>query len=361
MNAGAVSAIMGKDLRAFTRDRFFMLVTVLGLVVYVVIFWLLPDTVDETFTIGVGGDPAMVSALEAGSSGDAGLVATPYADREALDEAVEAGEDAVAGLWFPAGFAQAVASGETPTVTVVIGPDLPAELQPALRALVRELAFAATGAPLPVRSLPEEEAVVGVDRVGNQVSLQEQMRPMLAFLVLLVEAIALATLVAGELQARTVDAITVTPASVTDFLTAKTLFGTALAFTEAVLLLVAIRSFGQRPAMLLAAVALGAVLVTGFALLAGSLGRDFVGVMFISVAFMVPLLVPSFAVLFPGSAAGWVRAMPSYPLVDVIVRATAEEPTWGDVAPSFALLAGWCVVVVLIGWLTLRRRIERAA
>lgn len=359
MRPGAISAIMGKDLREFTRDRFFMLVTVLGLVVYVLLFWFLPDTVDETFTIGVGGDASMVAALGAGSDGDTGLVAVPYDDRGRLATDVEAGDEVVAGLWFPDGFAGDVLAGSTPTVTVYVGPDLPDELEPALSALVRELAFAATGAPLPVEALPEDQVVVGEDRVGDQVSLQEQMRPMFAFLVLLVEAIALATLVAGEIQSRTVKAITVTPASVTDFLAAKTIIGTALAFGEAMLLLVAIRSFGQNPAMLVAAIALGAVLVTGFALLSGSLGKDFVSVMFISVAFMVPLMVPSFAVLFPGSAAGWVQAMPSYPLVDIIVRSTVDDPTWAEVAPAFALLAGWCVVVLVVGWVTLRRRIER--
>jgi hypothetical protein len=51
--------------------------------------------------------------------------------------------------------------------------------------------------------------------------------------------------------------------------------------------------------------------------------------------------------------------MPSYPLVDIIVRATVDDPTWAEVAPAFALLAGWCVVVLVIGWVTLRRRIER--
>ncbi len=359
MRPGAVAAIVGKDLRAFSRDRFFMLVSILGLVVYVAIFWVLPDTVDETFTVGVGGDRTMTMFLEEGSDPEDGLVAVEYGDRGELEVAVTEGDPVVAGLWFPDGFADAVVGGGTPTVTVIVGPDLPEELEPALEALVRELAFTATGAPLPVEPLPAEQFVVGEDRVGDQVSLQEQFRPMFAFLVLLVEAIALATLVAGEIQARTVKAITVTPASTTDFLAAKTLFGTGLAFTEAVVLLVAIRSFGQRPVMLLLAVALGAVLVTGFALLAGSLGKDFVSVMFISVAFMIPLMVPSFAVLFPGSAAGWVQAMPSYPLVDIIVSATVDRPSWADVAPEFALLAGWCAAVLAVGWVTLRRRVER--
>ena len=41
------------------------------------------------------------------------------------------------------------------------------------------------------------------------------------------------------------------------------------------------------------------------------------------------------------------------------LRSTVADPTWAEVAPTFALLGGWCVVVLVIGWVTLRRRIER--
>ena len=48
-----IGAIFAKDLRLLSRDRFSMLMTVLGLVFYVLIFWLMPSAVDETVTIGV--------------------------------------------------------------------------------------------------------------------------------------------------------------------------------------------------------------------------------------------------------------------------------------------------------------------
>ena len=50
---GTVTAIVSKDLRLFARDRFYAFVSVLGLVAYALLFWLLPATVDETIPIGV--------------------------------------------------------------------------------------------------------------------------------------------------------------------------------------------------------------------------------------------------------------------------------------------------------------------
>ncbi len=53
--SGVVKAIIAKDFRLFTRDRFFLWISIFGLVFYVALFWLLPDTVDETLKIGVTG------------------------------------------------------------------------------------------------------------------------------------------------------------------------------------------------------------------------------------------------------------------------------------------------------------------
>ena len=83
MNGGAIGAIMAKDLREFSRDRFFVVISLLGLVFYVAIFWFLPDTVDETVRIGVGGDPTIATALEE-AEGSEGLVAEGFDAREDL-------------------------------------------------------------------------------------------------------------------------------------------------------------------------------------------------------------------------------------------------------------------------------------
>lgn len=357
MNWSAIREIVAKDLRAFTRDRFYLLITVLGLVFYVAVFWVLPDTVDESIEMGIAqtGMDAYFNDL----TGDAGLTITPYASATALEEAIRTGDGPAVGLAFPQDFITELAAGHQTDVTLFVTAEVPAEVRGALSSMVREMAYAAAGNP-PLVTLPsEQEILLGVDRAGNQVSLRETMRPMFAFFMLMVEMMALATLVAAEIQQRTVIAILATPTTVADFLTAKAILGTLLAFSQAVLLMAAIGSFGTNTFVLLVSLFLGAILVTGFGLLAGSVGRDFISIIFWSVLFLIPLIIPSVAVLFPGTAAPWIQALPSWGLVDAIVGATAYGEGFPELVGPLLTLAAWCVVAFTAGLLVLKRRVVR--
>jgi ABC-2 type transport system permease protein len=355
---GIVAAILAKDLRAFARDRFYVSVSILGLVAYVLLFWLLPATVQESVPLGVrleGAGPVLAGLAGA----DAGLDVVAFDDPAALEAAVEAGDGVVAGLDFPPGFLPAVAAGEPTTVRVLLPADAPEELRPALTAMVRELAYLVAGEAPPVTTPALDEAIVGVDRTGAQVSLREQLRPLLVFLVLLVEMFALASLIAAEIHQRTITAILVTPARVGDVLAAKSLLGTGLAFAQALLILLATGTFVRGWAILMVALLLGSILVTGMAMIAGSLGRDFIGIVFWSALFMIPLTVPAFSVLFPGTAAAWVQALPTYGLVRVIVGVTGYGDGWGQVGTDLLVLAAWCLAAFAVGVLVLRRRVAR--
>lgn len=357
---GVVAAILAKDLRVFARDRFYVSVSILGLVVYTALFWVLPVTVEETVSLGVRLDGAgpLLAGLP-GGVGAEGVEIVAFDDAEALTAAVAAGDEVVAGLDFPAGFLSSAGDGEATTVRVLLPANAPEELRPALGALVRELAFTVAGEPPPVTLPALDETVVGVDRSGDLVSLREQLRPLFVFLVLLVEMFALASLVAAEIHQRTITAILVTPARVVDVLAAKAILGTTLAFSQAVLVLAATGTFTRGWPILLVALLLGAVLVTGMAMISGSLGRDFLGIVGWSTVFMLPLAVPAIAVLFPGTAATWVQALPTYGLVRVIIGVTAYGDGWSGVAADLAVLAAWCVAAFLVGVVVLRRRVVR--
>jgi ABC-2 type transport system permease protein len=286
-------------------------------------------------------------------------VVLPFGSGEALEDAVAAGGTVVAGLDFPDDFVRQVAAGERVTVRVLVPGDAPAEFEPVLEAVVREVAFTLAGEPPPVTPPALESVVVGTDRAGQQVPLREKMRPLFVFFVLLVEMFALATLVAAEIHQRTITAILVTPARVADVLAAKVLFGTLLAFSQGMLIVIATGSLLRAPLLLSLAVLLGAVLVSGIALLAGSTGRDFVGIVFWSVLFMFPLAIPAISVLFPGTAAGWIRALPTYGLVEVLVGVASYGEGWTDVLPDLGALLTWCVVALGLGVVVLGRRVAR--
>ncbi len=103
---------------------------------------------------------------------------------------------------------------------------------------------------------------------------------------------------------------------------------------------------------------LGAVMVSGVAMIAGSVGRDFLSNLFFGFMFMIPLMIPTFTVLFPGTASGWIRALPSYPLVQGLVKVTTYGEGWTEALPDVGALLAWCVGLFVVGWVVLKRKVE---
>ncbi len=243
-------------------------------------------------------------------------------------------------------------------MTIYVDAAVPAEVQTAMSAFVREATYAMAGVDLPVSQPEQELIVVGEDRVGAQISPQERMTPLIAVMVLLVESMALAGLVAVEIQTRTAKAIIASPASVGDLLSAKGLTGTLLAFSQAGLVLLLVGAFGFEPLLLVLALLIGSVMTAGFGMLAGSAGRDFMTTIFISMVFIIPMAVPAVAALFPGAASGWVQLLPTYGFIETIVGVTAYGQGWAESAGYLLMSAAWCVAIFAAGWFILRRRLE---
>lgn len=364
-----VGAIMAKDAVAFTRNRFIMFITIMVLVVWAIVYQFLPTTVDETFSIGVvveegSVDPDLLQGLDLGSlegqsvaDETTGVEVTVYGDRSALEVAVSDGDDVTAGLIIPAGL-QADLATSGAEIILLIPAGLPPQFASLLDAVAQEIGYALSGQAPPV-DLETQTQIVGTDRVGNQISLAEQMRPLLLIVVLLMEVFALSTLVAGEVQERTATAILATPANSGHLITAKGLFGTVLAFSEVVLLGLLIGAFTESAGMVLLALLLGAFMVTGLGLLAGAFGRDFMDTLIIGMLIMIPLLVPAMAAFLPGEPALWVKILPTYGLVTTVIDASSGELTWSQAAgPMLAMLA-WGVGLLFLGAWTLNRRVAK--
>jgi ABC-2 type transport system permease protein len=363
--AALVTAIVRKDLIEFSRDRLWVTLTGVALAMFVVLFWLMPTRVEEAIRVGIT-PAALAGTLQqlAGAEAEVGLAVIAFDDEASLRAAV-AGEAAglpsvQVGLALPDALVLRIATRQESNVRVYVDAAVPREVRGAMTSAVRELAFMLTGAPLPITLPAGDVIVLGEDRAGDQLPLRERLRPMLVFFVLITESLALASLIASEVGSRTVSAIVVTPARVADLLTAKGVTGTVLAFSQALLLLALTRSFvGNVPGLLLA-VLLGAVLVAGIALLTGSAGRDFMGTLFLGVLFLIPLMIPSIALLFPGSASPWVQALPSYGVLQALVGAASYGRGLGDLLPYLAHAALWAVVVFSLGWWALARKVARA-
>ncbi|MEE9556451.1 MAG: hypothetical protein V3V76_04240, partial [Candidatus Adiutricales bacterium] len=138
-------SIIKKDMKEFLRDKLFSILTAFGLVVYILIFWLLPSTVDETITLGVrhtGLDKLMAEFSEA--EAEEGLEIVTFKSSEELRKAV-AGElklekEVTIGIDFPPDFLEKTIAREKTTVQVYLDTGVPAEISRAISSFVREIA-----------------------------------------------------------------------------------------------------------------------------------------------------------------------------------------------------------------------------
>lgn len=360
--------------------------TLLVLVFVVAIFGVLPDDVDESIDLGISGletlpipgdietgGPALAivpfsqgSELAAVVAGTARAwrvedrtVTVPEGQRPTLPDGAREIDISI-GLAFPGDFVSAARAGRFTTVTVSVNGDVPEEIRYAMSGLVREMAFAVAGDDLPV-DIPQQDqvyVVLGEDRVGDQRTARDGFRPIFVFVVLVMEMFVMASLIAKEIQDRAVTAMLVTPATVGDVLAAKGISGAISGMAQAIVVLLAIDAMGTRPLLLLTFMLLGSVMVSGTAMIAGSTGEDFIGTLFNGMAFMIPLMIPAFGALFPGTPSAWIRALPSYPLVQGLVDVTTYGDGWPDTIPQLVTLSGWCVVLFGLGWLVLSRKLQ---
>jgi len=208
-----MGALLKKELKAYSRDKLWLSLTVASLVAFVVLFQILPDSVDESITLAVSPpvqslvDDAKGTLQDLGATDEQlaeldqadfteeqeGLAVVEFEDEDEMTKVIdgsleawqaedgklilrdkEAGdpkpEDAEKisidiGIAFPASFITDVAAGgESVKVTVYSEANVPAEIQDAMRSFVREASYQLAGQELPV-GMPDEEAIVqGITR-----------------------------------------------------------------------------------------------------------------------------------------------------------------------------------------------------
>jgi len=341
--------LVAKDLSLFFRNKFFGLITALGLVAYIVIYFVLPSSVNETLQIGLYAEvvpPAFEQVAEEG------IVFETVESEDALVEAVAEGQFA-AGVALPPDILDLLASGEKPQITIYSTADTPQEVTDAVEVVIRELAYLQAGQPLAVDISAE---VLGPDMLGQQIPIRDRMRPLLAVFLVLFEMIGLAGLITDEVQQGTGRALLVTPMTVPDLFAAKGLLGVGLAFGQAALFMAVVGGMSSQPLIILAALLLGAVLVTGFAFLIASLSRDMMSALGWGMLILVIFIIPAFGILFPGTVSAWARVIPSYYLADTVHQAAAFGAGWSDVSLNLLVLLGVDLAVVVAGVAALGRR-----
>lgn len=379
----AIRAIVDKDLREYSRDRMWMIMGPILLAAMIAIFWMLPEKAEETIPVGIfppelARTMGMMNEWDGNESeGDGskvpGIEILAFHSESELAAAVSENKrggsgrkKVAAGIAFPANFMTAAGSGEPCTVSIFLDSGLPSLFGRAVASAVRELAYGLRAltagqhplAALPV-SLPDFQSVIlGDDQAGTQIPLREKLKPLMAVLILMIEALALAGLVAVEIEHRTVTAILITPARIGDVLAAKCITGTLLALGQGLFFLILTGSIRRHVFLVLLLTLLGAFMASAVGMIAGAAGRDFMGTLFIGMIFVVPLMIPAFTVIIPGSTAGWIKILPSYGLIQAMVGTIGYGEGWREAVPFILGALLWGSILFSSGLLLLKRRVE---
>lgn len=351
MNWGIIRALVSKDFFLFFRNRFIGIVTVIGILFYILFYFLMPKAVDENLEIGLYA-PVEFPAFEQVQT--EGLVINAVESEEALKEAVING-DYVAGITLPPDAMEMLMSGQIPSITVYVASDVPDEIKESVAVIIRELAYQQAGQPLTVEI---NEEIVGADMAGMQVPPRDRMRPLLAVFLIMFETFGLANLIAEELERGTVRALLVTPMTVKHLFAAKGIFGIGLAFGQAVFFMAIVGGLNHQPLIILVALLLGSVLATAVGFLIGSVAKDFMSVLAWGMVIFIILSIPAFGVMFPGAVTGWIKLIPSYYLVDTVHKVASFGAGWGDIWLNLLILLAFNLALAWIGILGIRRKTQ---
>ena len=233
MNLKIIRILISKDLSLFFRKRAIVLLTFVGLIFYLVIYFVMPSSVDEDLKIGMYSPVSLPLFTQINEEG---LEISNTESEEALKEAVLEG-DYAAGISIPADLMKKLGSNQKPNLTLYFTPDAPQEIKEAIEVVVRELIYIQTGQPL-VFEVSEE--ILGQDMTGTPLPPRDRLRPLLAIFIIMMEILGLSNLISEEVERRTARALLVTPATVTEIFIAKSIFGIGLAFVQAILIMTTI-------------------------------------------------------------------------------------------------------------------------
>ena len=351
MNWHIISALVKKDLTLFFRNRFFAFITVLALVFYVVIYWVMPDTVEDTFTLAIYAPSAFTELNDLDDSDGVELV--NYDSIEQLKIDVENGDQQIGAVITDEALAQ-IATGERARIDLYFSSSTPDEFKELFTVLFSQIAYVLGGN---VANIEANETILGPDTVGDPIPVRDQMRPMLAIFVIILETMGLATLLGEEIGTGTARAILTTPLRVEGLVLAKGVTGFSMTFVQALLIVATTGGLRSQPLLIVVTLALGALMATAIGFLLASVARDMMSVMAWGVLVILLLAIPAIGVLIPGLLTGWSQAIPSFYLVDTVHRAANFGVSWGAASGNLLILAVYNVVLFGLGIWALRRKL----
>jgi ABC-2 type transport system permease protein len=338
-------AITAKDIAEAVTNRTTLSIT-LGVLVLILSGQALPLllrlSASPTVIVYDAGRSALIAGLKKSRDLRLGVAKSP----QDLDERVGEASAPVLGLVLPADFDQAVQAGEPVELQGFFAHWVQSDDADELRAFFEERLTDLTGQPVQIQTAGNR--VYPAPHAGGQ--------PWMASMTLVLVVMTIGSAVAPHLlieekQAHTLDALLVSPASISQVVAGKALVGTLLALTAAaVALLFSWRLVVHWELVLLAMVST-ALFAVALGLLFGCLFDNPQTLALWFGAVLAALLVPVFLVGMPGlSTSPLLKSIAPYVptaiLSDIVRFSFSNHVPWGDLLTGLGIVL-LCTIVLL--------------
>mgnify|MGYP001180905227 CR=1 FL=1 len=340
MSVKRTGVLLGKELTQGYKSFFFGW-AVLGPIAISLVFSLLFGTIfSEQPKLGVydEGSSQVVVLLEEANS----VNVKHFDSGSELKQATENGSVDM-GVLLPAGFDASVVNGEAVEISAYVWGESLAKNRMIIPAAIADAARQVAGQEVPVtiESVPlgDEEAVPWSDRI----------LPFIVLLALVMGGMIVpASSLIEEKQKKTLYALIVSPASITDVFVSKGIMGVILSMVMGIIILVMNQVFGANPLLLLGIMFLGALMASMVGLLMGTFLKDLNALTAIFKMVGLLLYAPAFIYLFP-EIPQWIgRIFPTYYLVDPLMAISQRGEGWSDIALNVFILIGLLIILAVI-------------
>ncbi len=330
-----IAILLQRELIRGPRNTFFLFAVLMPFFITLVISLLFGTFFVEKPRLGFmdEGDSQVVTlALEVES-----LVVKEYDTAVALQTAVENGAVDL-GIILPPNFDATVRSGEEAELTAYVSGESLLKnrtiLGINLAALIRRMAGQEAPVNIITRTLGDVEAIPWQDRVF----------PLILLMTIIVGGTMVpATSLVDEKQKRTLNALNITPTSLGEVFTAKTLLGILLSTLTALVVLLLNRAFGSQPALLIFVLILGATASGLLGVLLGAFVKDITTLFAVIKGIGILLYAPAFVYLFPSIPQWIAQIFPTYYIMYPVVEIVQHGATLPDIAPQLLIL---CLIIL---------------
>ena len=217
-----------------------------------------------------------------------------------------------------------------------------------------------------VREVAGQTAPVTIEPVaigqGESIPWSQRLAPFIVVMPIVMGGIYLtATAVVQEKERKTLNALVVTPASLTEVYLAKALLGFVFSLIMGIAILLLTSALGNQPWLLILFMTLGTIMAVELGLIFSSFVSNINTLFATARLAQLIILIPALFYMFPWFPQWVAQIFPSYYFVNPIMDISQGGATWSDVSASAFILIGANVIIGVIAWQMVKRIKQFAA